>query len=97
MKIHTVTFVLLIIGGLNWGLEVLGYGLGNYLPASVMMIVYILVALSALYEVFSYKKLCCNCNLQGGMMEGSQKQFEARNSSIMELFLIFNLKFRIFN
>lgn len=68
MKIHTVTFVLLIIGGLNWGLEVLGYGLGNYLPASVMMIVYILVALSALYEVFSHKNLCRNCNPQGGMM-----------------------------
>ena len=62
MKIHTMTFILLIIGGLNWGLEVLGYGLGNYLPGNVMMIVYVLVALSAVYEIFSHKRFCRNCN-----------------------------------
>ena len=62
MKIHTITFILLIIGGLNWGLEVMGYGLGNYLPAGLMTAVYILVALSAVYEVFSHKRFCRNCN-----------------------------------
>ncbi len=61
MKIHKIAFVLLIIGGLNWGLEVLGYGVGNFLPSSVAMIVYILVALSALYEVFSHKGTCREC------------------------------------
>jgi len=64
MKIHTVTFILLIIGGLNWGLEVLGYGVGNYLPASVSTLVYVLVALSALYEVFTHKSNCKNCTAQ---------------------------------
>ena len=68
MKIHTITFVLLIIGGLNWGLEAAGYGLGNYLPSGLMTLVYILVGLSAVYEVFSHKKLCRNCNPQGSMM-----------------------------
>lgn len=67
MKIHKVTFILLIIGGLNWGLEVLGYGIGNYLPANVSTIVYVLVALSALYEVFSHKGYCRNCSPQMGM------------------------------
>jgi uncharacterized membrane protein YuzA (DUF378 family) len=62
MKIHTITFGLLVIGGLNWGLEVLGYGLGNYLPANLMTIVYALVGLSAIYEVVSHKKLCKNCS-----------------------------------
>ncbi|MEK7176004.1 MAG: DUF378 domain-containing protein [Patescibacteria group bacterium] len=62
MKIHIITFILLIIGGLNWGLEVLGYGLGNYLPAGLMTLVYALVGLSALYEVFSHKRFCRNCN-----------------------------------
>ena len=66
MKLHKVTFILLIIGGLNWGLEVLGYGVGNYLPASVSMLVYVLVALSALYEIFSHKSLCRHCAPQGG-------------------------------
>lgn len=62
MKIHTITFILLVIGGLNWGLEVLGYGLGNYLPAGLMTLVYALVGLSAVYEVFSHKRFCRNCN-----------------------------------
>ena len=66
MKIHTITFILLIIGGLNWGPEVLGYGIGNYLPSGLTTVIYILVGLSALYEVFNHKTLCRNCAPQGG-------------------------------
>ena len=58
---HKIAFILLIIGGLNWGLEAFGYGLGNYLPAGLMMVVYILVGLSALYEVFTHKGMCKAC------------------------------------
>ncbi len=65
MKIHTITFILLIVGGLNWGLEVLGFGIANYLPSGLITVIYILIGLSALYEVFSHKKLCRNCNPQG--------------------------------
>lgn len=61
MKIHKITFILLIIGGLNWGLEVLGYGVGNYLPMSVATLVYVLVALSAIYEIFTHKGMCKEC------------------------------------
>ena len=67
MNIHKVTFILLVIGGLNWGLEALGFGIGSYLPSGLAMTVYILVALSALYEIFAHKKLCRNCNPQGAM------------------------------
>jgi uncharacterized membrane protein YuzA (DUF378 family) len=67
MNIHKVAFVLLIIGGLNWGLEAFNFGLGNWIPANVMMVVYILVGLSALYEVFFHKSLCRDCSPQGGM------------------------------
>ena len=62
MSMHKIAFVLLIIGGLNWGLEVLGYGLGNYLPGTLMMVVYLLVAASALYELFSHKGMCRACS-----------------------------------
>ena len=58
---HKIAFILLIIGGLNWGLEAFGFGLGNYLPAGLMMVVYILVALSAIYEIFSHKGMCRTC------------------------------------
>jgi uncharacterized membrane protein YuzA (DUF378 family) len=62
--LHKIAFVILIIGGLNWGLEAFGYGLGNWLPAGLMMIVYILVGLSALYEVFAHKSICKHCSVQ---------------------------------
>jgi len=67
MKIHKVTFLLLIIGGLNWGLEAFGFGIGSYVPSGLATTVYVLVALSALYEIFSHKGLCRNCAPQGGM------------------------------
>ncbi len=67
MKIHTITFILLIIGGLNWGLEAAGYGIGSYIPSGVATLIYVLVALSALYEVFTHKSLCRNCAPQAGV------------------------------
>lgn len=67
MNIHKITFVLLIVGGLNWGLEALGYGIGNYVPSGLETTIYLLVGLSALFEIFSHKKLCRNCAPQGSM------------------------------
>ena len=64
---HMITFALLVIGGLNWGLEAAGYGIGNYIPEGFALAIYVLVALSAIYEVFSHKGLCRNCAPQGGM------------------------------
>jgi uncharacterized membrane protein YuzA (DUF378 family) len=67
MNMHKITFVLLIIGGLNWGLEAVGYGIGNYIPDWLALVIYVLVALSAIYEVFNHKGLCRNCAPQGAM------------------------------
>lgn len=67
MNIHKVTFILLIIGGLAWGLEGIGVYLDSYLPSMLTTIIYILVGLSALYEIFSHKKLCRDCAPQGAM------------------------------
>ncbi|MEK7135393.1 MAG: DUF378 domain-containing protein, partial [Patescibacteria group bacterium] len=61
--LHKVAYVLVIVGALNWGLEVLGFGLGNYLPATLMTLVYSLVGLSALYEIFTHKKMCKECSM----------------------------------
>ena len=59
---HKVTFTLLIIGGLNWLLEAFGYGIGNYLSGSVSMIIYVLIGLSAVYEIAMHKKNCRMCD-----------------------------------
>ena len=59
---HMVTWVLLVVGGLNWGLEVFDWGIGNYIPETLAKVVYVLVALSALVEIFTHKSNCKCCD-----------------------------------
>lgn len=62
--LHIIAWILVIIGGLNWLLVGLGgwnvvdmiFGVGSALSR----IVYVLVGLSALVEIFTHKK-CCKC------------------------------------
>jgi len=56
-----VTFTLLVIGGLDWLLYALGYEVVHYLGSTLSMVVYVLVGLSALYEVFTHKANCKVC------------------------------------
>jgi uncharacterized protein len=63
--IHMVTFILLVIGGLNWGLVALfNINLVEMLLGAwpmVAKIVYVLVGLSAVYELLTHKKNCMHC------------------------------------
>lgn len=65
---HMVTFLLLIIGGLNWLLVGLfNWDIGQLLggqDALVSRIIYILVGLSAIYEVTTHKKCCKTCSVK---------------------------------
>lgn len=59
-----VAFILLVVGGLNWGLTALGYNLVNMLVGSwpmVEKIVYILVGLSAILIASTHKADCKSC------------------------------------
>lgn len=64
---HKLTFILLVIGGLNWLLVgVLGWDVGQLfggVDAVVSRVVYILVGLSALYEIFTHKSSCKQCDV----------------------------------
>ena len=78
-KLHMVTFILLAIGGLNWGLYALaGWDISAYLPGgmtgAVAKTVYILVGLSAIYELAAHKKNCKACErmMGKGMASGMQ-------------------------
>jgi len=63
--VHMVAFILLVVGGLNWLLvgafemnlveNILGTG-------KLTQVVYILVGLSALYELVSHKGHCTTCS-----------------------------------
>ena len=70
-NLHKVTFIILIVGGLNWLLVgVWGWDVGQLFGgqmASVSRLIYVLVGLSAIAELATHKKLCRNCNPSGGM------------------------------
>lgn len=69
-NLHMATFVLLLVGGVNWGL----IGLGGFLGSNwnvvglilgswpvVEWLVYLLVGLAAVYEIVTHKKNCKEC------------------------------------
>jgi len=73
-SMHYIMHLLVIIGGLNWGLVALGNWMGsNWNVVNLLLgqwptaenIVYLLVGLSALMMVFSMKKDCRECNPSG--------------------------------
>jgi uncharacterized membrane protein YuzA (DUF378 family) len=60
--LHTIAFILVVIGGINWGLVgVANIDLVAYLPSLLAKIVYILVGLSAILLVVTHKKSCKEC------------------------------------
>lgn len=69
--LHTITWILVIIGGLNWLLVGLfGWDVGAIfggMSAPISKIIYVLVGLSALVELFSHKKNCKACSTSGSM------------------------------
>jgi len=68
--LHYITFLLVIIGALNWGLiGVLNFSLFNNKiiePGSVALkIVNILVGISAIYLMATHPKTCNICGMEG--------------------------------
>jgi uncharacterized membrane protein YuzA (DUF378 family) len=64
--LHTVAFILVIVGGVNWLLvglldkdlfTLLGLGMGGMIAKTV----YVLVGLSAIYLVATHKSSCKDC------------------------------------
>lgn len=71
-SLHMITFILLVIGGLNWLL--IGINPSWDLVAMIFgpmstlsRIVYILVGLSAVVEIAGHKSNCKNCSTTGSM------------------------------
>ena len=68
---HIVTFSLMAIGAINWLLfAVFNWEIGEIfggMDTTVSKIIYILVGLSAIYELVMHKKCCKICGAKGGM------------------------------
>ena len=60
--LHMIAWILVIIGGLNWLLiGLFNFNVVMYLGDLLSRIVYVLVGLSALYELFTHKGNCKMC------------------------------------
>lgn len=69
---HMIAWILLIIGGVNWLLvgilnKDLFMLLGMDMTSMIPKIVYILVGLSAIYELFTHKSSCKLCGSDSSM------------------------------
>ena len=69
--LHMVAFILVVVGGLNWGLVGLsGFIGGNWNIVNLILgswpavewLVYVLVGLSAIYLLVTHKKDCRMCS-----------------------------------
>ena len=77
---HILVLVLMVVGGLNWGLVGLGnlFG-GNWNVINLIFggaswlesLIYILVGLAALWEIFGHRKSCGVCG-KSGVSSGQQ-------------------------
>lgn len=69
---HKATFILLVVGGLNWLIyAIFNWEIGQIfgdMNNIIARIIYILVGLSAVYELLAHKKMCKHCNPGGGNM-----------------------------
>jgi uncharacterized membrane protein YuzA (DUF378 family) len=63
--LHVIAFILLVIGGLNWLLVAFGWNLVEMIFGTgtvVTQIVYVLVGLSAIFEIVTHGKNCKTCS-----------------------------------
>ena len=67
--LHKVTFILLVVGGLNWLLTAFNWNVVAYLGSTLATIVYVLIGLSAIFEVATHGSRCRDC-MKGGAMGG---------------------------
>lgn len=67
--LHMVSYLLVIVGALNWGLiGLFNFNLVNMIFGSmggIENIVYILVGVAAVYSVYEHKQVCMICSGKG--------------------------------
>lgn len=75
--IHIITFSLLLVGGLNWGLfAVTGWDISVWLggmTSQLTKLVYLLVGISAVVEIATHAKNCKCCGKKE-MMQSPRPQ-----------------------
>ena len=68
--LHVVSFILVIIGGLNWFLFAFGWNLVSAIFGAgtpVSMAIYIVIGLAAIEEAVTHTKHCKTCTAEKSM------------------------------
>jgi uncharacterized protein len=75
MGLHKITFLLLAVGGLNWLLVgAIGWDIGSIfggMSSIISRVIYVLVGLSAVYELAMHKKNCSSCGSKKSVSPGT--------------------------
>lgn len=61
-----ITFILLVVGGLNWLLTAFDMNVVEMIfgaGSTLTKVVYVLVGLSAIYELMTHKAHCTQCSM----------------------------------
>lgn len=67
-NLHMVTVTLVLVGALNWGLVAFNINLVTMLLGAwpqLVMLVYVLIGASAVYEIATHKATCKLCGGKG--------------------------------
>ncbi|OGI15049.1 MAG: hypothetical protein A3E38_03225 [Candidatus Moranbacteria bacterium RIFCSPHIGHO2_12_FULL_54_9] len=71
MQLHKITFILLVIGGLNWlSLGLFQWEIGTLFGGQmelVSRVIYVLVGAAAVYEVLTHRTNCKACGASASM------------------------------
>ena len=68
--LHVISFILVIIGGLNWLLFAFGWNLVSAIFGAgtpLAMAVYVIIGLAAIEEAVTHGKHCKTCKADGAM------------------------------
>ena len=72
--VHSIAFLVLVAGGLNWlALGLFGWDIGSLFggqDALISRAIYIVVGLAAVYELIAHKTRCRECSVGGGESQG---------------------------
>lgn len=70
--LHMAAIILLVAGGLNWLLTAFSFNLVEMIfgTSIISMLIYILIGLSAIFEIVTHKKNCKMCAAGGVVQEG---------------------------
>lgn len=76
--LHVAAFLVLVVGGLNWlALGLFQWELGDLFGGSdaiVSKVMYIIIGLAAVYELFAHKGQCKTCSVEKKGEQSSEQQ-----------------------